>query len=86
MIQKNRVALVAGASGIVGQQLCQALADNHWQVRALTHRAAAAGSGMEAFRVDLRDTKSAARIWAGSKPRHGRAVPVCRALNSTPHS
>lgn len=61
MTQKNRVALVAGASGIVGQQLCQALADNHWQVRALTHRAAAAGSGMETFQVDLRDPEQSAQ-------------------------
>ncbi len=29
--QKNRVALVAGATGIVGQQLIRALMAQHWR-------------------------------------------------------
>ncbi|WP_337010913.1 SDR family oxidoreductase [Pantoea sp. AS142] len=53
--QGNKVALVAGASGIVGQQLSQALVTNHWQVTALTHRSDFAVSGTDVIAVDLCD-------------------------------
>ncbi|SFO13978.1 Nucleoside-diphosphate-sugar epimerase [Candidatus Pantoea varia] len=55
MTQDKKVALVAGASGIVGQQLCQALVADQWQVTALTHRSELAVSGTEVIAVDLRD-------------------------------
>ncbi|TCZ30653.1 SDR family oxidoreductase [Pantoea agglomerans] len=55
--QDKKVALVAGASGIVGQQLSQALVADHWQVKALTHRSDSAVSGTEVIAVDLRDSQ-----------------------------
>ncbi len=55
--QDKKVALVAGASGIVGQQLSQALVADHWQVKALTHRSDFAVSGTEIIAVDLRDSQ-----------------------------
>ena len=55
--QDKKVALVAGASGIVGQQLSQALVSDHWQVKALTHRSDYAVSGTEVIAVDLRDSQ-----------------------------
>jgi len=53
--QDKKVALVAGASGIVGQQLTQALVADQWQVIALTHRSGCATGGTEAVAVDLGD-------------------------------
>ncbi|MGK3142136.1 SDR family oxidoreductase [Pantoea sp. C2G6] len=55
MTQGKKVALVAGASGIVGQQLSQALVADQWQVIALTHRSDYAVSGAEVIAVDLCD-------------------------------
>ena len=55
--QGKKVALVAGASGIVGQQLIQALVADQWQVTALTHRADLAVSGTGVIAVDLRDVQ-----------------------------
>ncbi|THB83340.1 SDR family oxidoreductase [Pantoea allii] len=55
MTQDKKVALVAGASGIVGQQLSQALVTGQWQVTALTHRSELAVSGNEIIAVDLCD-------------------------------
>jgi nucleoside-diphosphate-sugar epimerase len=53
--QGKKVALVAGASGIVGQQLSQALLADQWQVIALTHRSDVTVSGTGVIAVDLRD-------------------------------
>lgn len=53
--QGKQVALVAGASGIVGQQLTQALVADQWQVIALSHRSGSATDGIETIAVDLRD-------------------------------
>lgn len=53
----KKMALVAGASGIVGQQLSQALVADQWQVTALTHRADLAVSGTGFIAVDLRDVQ-----------------------------
>lgn len=53
--QGKKVALVAGASGIVGQQLSQALVADQWQLTALTHRSDFAVNGAGVIAVDLRD-------------------------------
>ncbi|AWP34987.1 NAD-dependent dehydratase (plasmid) [Pantoea vagans] len=57
MTQDKKVALVAGASGIIGQQLSQALVADQWQVTALTHQSDLAISGTEVIAVDLRDVQ-----------------------------
>lgn len=55
--QGKKVALVAGASGIVGQQLIQTLLADQWQVTALTHRADLTVSGTGVLAVDLREVQ-----------------------------
>jgi len=53
--QNKKVALIAGASGTVGQQLTRALVADKWQVIALTHRSACDTGGTETLEVDLLD-------------------------------
>lgn len=53
--QNKKVALIAGASGTVGQQLTRALVADKWQVIALTHRSACDTGGTETLELDLLD-------------------------------
>lgn len=57
----QKVALVAGASGIVGTQLVKTLLHNDWGVIGLSHRAIAHPANISLLNVDLLDTQDSAQ-------------------------
>jgi len=61
-IQPQKVALVAGASGIVGRQMVKTLLDNQWQVIGLSHRAHAHPDNIPLVNVDLLDARHSAQM------------------------
>ena len=56
-----RVALVAGASGIVGSRLVKTLLDNKWQVIGLSRHTAAPTDNLMTVKVDLLNAQQSAR-------------------------
>lgn len=61
-IQPQKVALVAGASGIVGRQMVKTLLDNQWQVIGLSHRASTHPDNIPLVNVDLLDAQHSAQM------------------------
>ncbi|MEQ4975198.1 SDR family oxidoreductase [Enterobacter cloacae] len=59
--QQHRVALVAGASGIVGNQLVKTLLRNQWEVIGLSRQAVSHPEGITMVNVDLLDEQDSAR-------------------------
>ena len=59
--QQHRVALVAGASGIVGNQLVKTLLRNQWEVIGLSRQAVSHPEGIAMVNVDLLDAQDSAR-------------------------
>ncbi|WP_336756079.1 SDR family oxidoreductase [Pantoea sp. USHLN298] len=60
--QKKRVALVAGATGIVGQQLIRALMAQHWQVTGLTRQPRPDNHSGNLLSVDLLDRSQSQQV------------------------
>lgn len=60
--QQQRVALVAGASGIVGSQLVNTLLRNQWEVIGLSRHALSHSDGIPMVNVDLLDAQDSARV------------------------
>ncbi|TCW16205.1 NAD-dependent epimerase/dehydratase family protein [Raoultella sp. BIGb0138] len=60
--QQQRVALVAGASGIVGRQLVNTLLDNEWEVIGLSRHALFHPANIPIVNVDLLDERQSAQI------------------------
>lgn len=60
-MQPQNVALVAGASGIVGRQLVKTLLDNKWQVIGLSRHALSHPDAISLINVDLLDAEDSAR-------------------------
>lgn len=60
--QQQRVALVAGASGIVGRQLVNTLLDNEWEVIGLSRHALSHPANIPIVNVDLLDERQSAQI------------------------
>jgi nucleoside-diphosphate-sugar epimerase len=63
-MQQHNVALVAGASGIVGRQLVNTLLHHQWEVIGLSRREVTHPDGIPMVNVDLldaQDTAGAAR-------------------------
>ncbi|WP_207459694.1 SDR family oxidoreductase [Azospirillum sp. SYSU D00513] len=60
----SRVALVAGAGGIIGHAVCHELKAQGWRVRALARRALA---GFESVTADLTDAEATARALATAR-------------------
>lgn len=58
--QQHRVALVAGASGIVGNQLVKTLLRNQWEVIGLSRQAVSHPEGIAMVNVDLLDAQDSA--------------------------
>lgn len=56
-MQHQNVALVAGASGIVGQQLVKTLLRNKWEVIGLSHRVLSHPDNIPMVNVDLQDVQ-----------------------------
>ncbi|AIV29567.1 SDR family oxidoreductase [Enterobacter cloacae] len=59
--QQHRVALVAGASGIVGNQLVKTLLRHQWEVIGLSRQAVSHPEGIAMVNVDLLDAQDSAR-------------------------
>lgn len=59
--QQHRVALVAGASGIVGNQLVKTLLRHQWEVIGLSRQAVSYPEGIAMVNVDLLDAQDSAR-------------------------
>ncbi|WP_434641477.1 SDR family oxidoreductase [Klebsiella sp. I138] len=59
-MQPQKVALVAGASGIVGQQLVKTLLHNKWEVIGLSHRVLSHPDNIPMVNVDLQDAQDSA--------------------------
>lgn len=57
----NKVALVAGASGIVGSQLIKTLLRNNWEIIGLSRNALPHSENLPVVTVDLLDAKHCAR-------------------------
>lgn len=60
--QQKKVALVAGASGIVGRQLVNTLLHNEWEVIGLSRNALSHPEGIPLVNVDLLDEQHSARM------------------------
>lgn len=60
-IQQQKVALVAGASGIIGSQLVKTLLRNGWEVIGLSRHALSHPDGIPLVEVDLLDAEDSAR-------------------------
>lgn len=60
-MQQKNVALVAGASGIVGRQLVKTLLHNGWEAIGLSRQALSHPDGIPVVNVDLLDAKDSAR-------------------------
>jgi uncharacterized protein YbjT (DUF2867 family) len=60
-MQQHNVALVAGASGIVGRQLVNTLLHHQWEVIGLSRREVTHPDGIPVVNVDLLDAKDTAR-------------------------
>jgi len=65
----TQLALVVGASGIVGSAITQLLLDNQWQVAALSRHPSQA-SGVIPVAADLQDPESVRRALQDLKPTH----------------
>lgn len=61
-IQPQKVALVAGASGIVGRQMVKTLLDNQWQVIGLSHRVSTHPDNIPLVNVNLLDAQYSAQM------------------------
>ncbi|WP_235403303.1 SDR family oxidoreductase [Enterobacter quasiroggenkampii] len=59
--QQHNVALVAGASGIVGRQMVNTLLHHQWQVIGLSRHAGSHPDGIPMVKIDLLDEKDSAR-------------------------
>jgi nucleoside-diphosphate-sugar epimerase len=57
--QQQKVALVAGASGIIGNQLVKTLLRNRWEVIGLSRHALSHPDGIPMVEVDLLDARAA---------------------------
>lgn len=64
MSQSHNVALVAGATGIVGRQLVNALRQQDWQVIGLTRKPATSPQDIPFIHVDLLDAQQSAQALA----------------------
>ncbi|EOF4705472.1 SDR family oxidoreductase [Klebsiella oxytoca] len=60
-MQQQKVALVAGASGIVGRQLVKTLLHNKWEVIGLSRQASSHPDGIPMINVDLLDAQHSAQ-------------------------
>ena len=60
-MQQHNVALVAGASGIVGRQLVSTLLHHQWEVIGLSRREVTHPDGIPMVNVDLLDAQDTAR-------------------------
>lgn len=58
----NRIALVAGVSGIVGRQLVKTLLQNEWQVIGLSRDMSSHPQGIQIVNVDLLDAQHSAQV------------------------
>ena len=65
---ENRSALVVGATGIVGGNLCERLLADGWRVYALARRPEAAPKGVVPLQADLNDRE---RVFRGDRPSAG---------------
>ena len=59
--QQQKVALVAGANGIIGNQLVKTLLRNGWEVIGLSRHALSHPDGIPMVEVDLLDAAGSAR-------------------------
>ncbi|WP_052283353.1 SDR family oxidoreductase [Kluyvera genomosp. 1] len=60
--QPQKVALVAGASGIVGREMVNTLLNNHWKVIGLSRQNATHPAGIPLVSVDLLDVEHSAQM------------------------
>jgi nucleoside-diphosphate-sugar epimerase len=60
--QQHNVALVAGASGIVGRQLVNTLLHHQWEVIGLSRHAGSHPDGIPMVKIDLLDAQDSAAL------------------------
>lgn len=61
-IQPQKVALVAGANGIVGREIVKTLLQNHWKVIGLSRQSISHPDGIPLVNVDLLDADQSAQM------------------------
>ena len=66
----SKTALIAGVTGIVGNNLATLLASHHWNVLGLARRPSPNLSGVQSIAADLLDTASLQSALAGHNPTH----------------